>query len=188
MIVARSIVAAAFPALTFPFFTVFTFFSDFLAISTSFEPIVHQTQFITSIRTTLFHFPQSCPIVSIPASPRPAVASLTERNIAISVPTQSLPAQPNEPGVDESLKADCYPATVMPGQTRLFLDFCAGALGAFLPLDEISQAPPPRPAHWAELVHLVAEQNRSSTAEDSLAALAQGAGTVLTGHPGGPFG
>ena len=76
----------------------------------------------------------------------------------------------------------------MPGQSRLFLDFCAGGLGAFLPLDEISQAPPPRPAHWAELVHLVAEQNPSPTAEDSLAALAEGAGAVLTGQQVGLFG
>jgi bacillithiol biosynthesis cysteine-adding enzyme BshC len=76
----------------------------------------------------------------------------------------------------------------MPGQSRLFLDFCAGSLRAFLPLDEIAQAPPPRPAHWAELVHLVAEQNPSSTAQDSVAALAQGAGTVLTGQQVGLFG
>jgi len=76
----------------------------------------------------------------------------------------------------------------MPGQSRLFLDLCAGALRSFLPLDEIAQAPPPRPAHWPELVHLLAEQNRSSTAEDSLAALAQGAGAILTGQQVGLFG
>ena len=76
----------------------------------------------------------------------------------------------------------------MPGQTRLFLDFCAGTLRGFLPLDKISQASPPRPAHWAELVHLLAEQNPSPTAEDSLAALAQGAGAILTGQQVGLFG
>jgi bacillithiol biosynthesis cysteine-adding enzyme BshC len=76
----------------------------------------------------------------------------------------------------------------MPGQSRLFLDFCAGALRAFLPLDEISQPPLPRPAHWAELVHLVAEQNPSSTAEDSVAALAERAGAILTGQQVGLFG
>jgi bacillithiol synthase len=76
----------------------------------------------------------------------------------------------------------------MPGQSRLFLDLCAGALRSFLPLDEIAQAPPPRPAHWPELVHLLAEQNRSSTAEDSLAALSNGAGTVVTGQQVGLFG
>ena len=76
----------------------------------------------------------------------------------------------------------------MPGQSRLFLDFCAGSLRAFLPLDEIAQAPPPRPPHWPELVHLVAEQNPSATAEDSLAALAEGAGAILTGQQVGLFG
>jgi bacillithiol synthase len=76
----------------------------------------------------------------------------------------------------------------MPSQSRLFLDFCAGSLRAFLPSDEISQAPPPRPAHWAELVHLVAEQNPSSNSEDSLAALEEGAGAILTGQQVGLFG
>jgi len=76
----------------------------------------------------------------------------------------------------------------MPGQTRLFLDFCAEGLPALLPLDEIGAAPTARPAHWPELVHLMAEQNPSPTAEDSLAALSQGAGTVLTGQQVGLFG
>ena len=76
----------------------------------------------------------------------------------------------------------------MPGQSRLFLDFCAGAFGTVLPLDEISQAPPPRPAHWPELVHLLAEQNTSPNAEDSLAALAEGSGAILTGQQVGLFG
>ena len=115
------------------------------------------------------------------------MASLTEKQFPN--PCRRFNLLPNhEPRVNESLKADCYPVTVMPGQSGLFLDFCAGALGAFLPLDEISQAPPPRPAHWGELVHLVAEQNRSSIAEDSLAALSQGAGAVLTGQQVGLFG
>jgi bacillithiol biosynthesis cysteine-adding enzyme BshC len=76
----------------------------------------------------------------------------------------------------------------MPGQSRLFLDFCAGALRAFLPLDEISQAPPPRPAHWPELVRLLAAQNASSAAQPALAALSQGAGAILTGQQVGLFG
>jgi bacillithiol biosynthesis cysteine-adding enzyme BshC len=86
------------------------------------------------------------------------------------------------------LKADCYPVTVMPGQSRLFLDFCAGALGAFLPLDEISQAPPPRPPHWPELIQLLATQNPTSAAKPALAALAEGAGAILTGQQVGLFG
>lgn len=78
----------------------------------------------------------------------------------------------------------------MPGASRLFVDLCAGALGSILPSDEIRTAPtrPPVPAHWVELVHLVAEQNPSSASEDSVAALALGAGTVLTGQQVGLFG
>ncbi len=76
----------------------------------------------------------------------------------------------------------------MPGQSRLFLDFCAGALRAFLPLDEISQAPPPRPPHWPELVQLLAAQNPSPAAKPALAALAGGAGAILTGQQVGLFG
>jgi bacillithiol biosynthesis cysteine-adding enzyme BshC len=88
--------------------------------------------------------------------------------------------------VNDTLKADCYPVTVMPGQSRLFLDFCGAR--APLPLDEIGAVPRARPAHWAELVHLVAEQNSSSSAEDSLTALEEGAGTILTGQQVGLFG
>ncbi|MEI9968835.1 MAG: bacillithiol biosynthesis BshC [Terracidiphilus sp.] len=74
------------------------------------------------------------------------------------------------------------------GQSRLFLDFCAGALRAFLPLDEISQAPPPRPSHWSELVQLLAAQNPSPSAKPALASLAGGAGSILTGQQVGLFG
>ena len=76
----------------------------------------------------------------------------------------------------------------MPGQTRLFLDFCASALRPFLPLDEIAAAPPPRPTHWPELVRLLAAQNSSSAAQPSLTALSQGAGAILTGQQVGLFG
>ena len=76
----------------------------------------------------------------------------------------------------------------MPGQSRLFLDFCAGALRSFLPLDEISQAPPPRPPHWPELVQLLAAQNHSPAAKPALASLADGAGAILTGQQVGLFG
>ena len=76
----------------------------------------------------------------------------------------------------------------MPGQSRFFADFCAGALRAFLPLDEISQATPPRPAHWPDLLRLLAAQNPSQPAAAVLAALTQGAGAVLTGQQVGLFG
>jgi bacillithiol biosynthesis cysteine-adding enzyme BshC len=76
----------------------------------------------------------------------------------------------------------------MPGQSRLFLDFCAGALGAFLPSDDPNQARPPLPAHWPELIRLLAAQNPSPSAASSLAALTNGAGAVLTGQQVGLFG
>jgi bacillithiol biosynthesis cysteine-adding enzyme BshC len=74
----------------------------------------------------------------------------------------------------------------MPGQSRLFLDFCA--LRAPFPLDEIGGSRPPLPAHWPELVRLLAAQNPSDSAAVSLAALEQGAGAILTGQQVGLFG
>jgi bacillithiol biosynthesis cysteine-adding enzyme BshC len=76
----------------------------------------------------------------------------------------------------------------MPGQSRLFLDFCAGALRAFLPLDEIERDRPTLPAHWPELVRLLAAQNPSASAAPALAALEQGAGAIVTGQQVGLFG
>ncbi len=46
----------------------------------------------------------------------------------------------------------------------------------------------PFPPHWTELVELLAAQNPSPAAARSLAALAQGAGTVVTGQQVGLFG
>jgi bacillithiol biosynthesis cysteine-adding enzyme BshC len=73
--------------------------------------------------------------------------------------------------------------------SRLFVDFCSGsstALGAFLPLKKSEPARPPLPAHWPELVRLLAVQNPSASA--SIAALANGAGTVVTGQQVALFG
>lgn len=90
--------------------------------------------------------------------------------------------------MNETTTAECYPVTLMPAQSRLFLDFCAEALQAFLPLDEISRGRPPLPTHWPELVRLLAAQNPSPSAASSIAALQQGAGTILTGQQVGLFG
>ncbi len=91
--------------------------------------------------------------------------------------------------------ADCHPITVAPGLSRLFLDYCAGdpAARAFYapgPSDEDWQRRPPLPAHWQELVRLLAEQNSSPSqaAAAALAALGQGAGAVVTGQQVGLFG
>lgn len=93
-----------------------------------------------------------------------------------------------EPRVKETTTAECYPVSAMPGQSRLFLDFCFRALRAFLPLDEISGERPPLPAHWPELVRLIAAQNPSPDLAASLTALERGAGTILTGQQVGLFG
>jgi bacillithiol synthase len=90
--------------------------------------------------------------------------------------------------VNEWSTAECYPVDAAPGQSRLFVDFCAGALGAFLPSDGLQRERPTLPAHWRELIHLVAEQNTSSSADDSTAALSMGAGAILTGQQVGLLG
>jgi bacillithiol biosynthesis cysteine-adding enzyme BshC len=92
------------------------------------------------------------------------------------------------------LTADCYPITVAPGLHRLFLDFCAGnpAAQPFLGLppsgDRWAAGAAPVPAHRAELVNLLAAQNPSPSAAPALAALASGAGIVVTGQQVALFG
>jgi bacillithiol biosynthesis cysteine-adding enzyme BshC len=80
----------------------------------------------------------------------------------------------------------------MPGQSRLFLDFCANALGALLPADDVKRARPALPVHWPELVRLLAAQNPpqnpSGSAAGALAELEKGAGAILTGQQVGLFG
>jgi len=90
--------------------------------------------------------------------------------------------------VTDQLTTESHPVAGLPGQSRFFVDFCSGVLDAFLPFDRGFHQRPPLPAHRPELVHLIAAQNRSPTAQDSLAALAMGAGTVLTGQQVGLFG
>jgi bacillithiol biosynthesis cysteine-adding enzyme BshC len=117
-------------------------------------------------------------------------------------PTEAdAPERINKPGlleVNELPTAECYPIAVMPGMSRLFLDFCAGRMAvepfvASLPRpsspgDGSWQKRPAAPAHWPELVRLLAEQNRSAGASQALAALAEGAGVVVTGQQAGLFG
>lgn len=88
---------------------------------------------------------------------------------------------------------DCYPITVAPGLTRLFLDYCAGSAatrpfyGSAIGDDSWSSAPA-RPAHWPELVELLAAQNSAPHAAASLESLRNGAGTVVTGQQVGLLG
>ncbi len=76
---------------------------------------------------------------------------------------------------------------------RLFVDFCsassaAAAFYSSLPSDFNRESRPPLPAHWPELVRLLAAQNRSPAAAGSLGVLADGPGAVLTGQQVGLFG
>lgn len=89
--------------------------------------------------------------------------------------------------MNQQLIADCYPNSAVPGMSRLFVDFCAGAVPAFFPPNQNLQGPPP-PAHWEEMTELLARQNPSASAAPALAALRRGAGTVVTGQQVGLFG
>jgi bacillithiol synthase len=89
--------------------------------------------------------------------------------------------------------SDCYPIDVVPGLSRLFLDFCAGDPKArpfysSLPRETGWQTRSPLPDHWNDVVELLAGQNASAAAAPALKALRGGAGTVLTGQQVGLLG
>jgi len=94
--------------------------------------------------------------------------------------------------------AECYPITVAPGLSRLYLDYCSGApaarpfygagLGKTGPEDSWHRGRAAQPAHWAQLVSILAEQNADGSAGRALDALSRGAGAVLTGQQVSLFG
>jgi bacillithiol synthase len=89
--------------------------------------------------------------------------------------------------------SDCYPIDVAPGQSRLFLDYCAAdpAVRPYyssLPRETAWQQRCSRPDHWHEIVDLLAAQNPSPSAAASIAALRNGAATIVTGQQVGLFG
>jgi bacillithiol biosynthesis cysteine-adding enzyme BshC len=93
------------------------------------------------------------------------------------------------------LTAECHPISAVPGLHRLFLDFCSGAEAvrpfyASLSAHAGWTARPAFPAHWPELVSLLAKQNASPSlaAAAALDALRGGAGVVVTGQQVGLFG
>ncbi|MGB7265834.1 MAG: bacillithiol biosynthesis cysteine-adding enzyme BshC [Terracidiphilus sp.] len=90
--------------------------------------------------------------------------------------------------MSDSITAECYPVSAIPGHSRLFADFCAGSLGAYLPAYKPGRDRPVLPAHWPELVRLLCAQNPSAAAAPALAALDQGAAAMLTGQQVGLFG
>ena len=82
---------------------------------------------------------------------------------------------------------------MVPGLHRLYLDFCTGnpaarRFYAALPPHRGWQERPSLPAHWPEMVKVLAAQNPSPSAALALEALGKGAGTVVTGQQVGLFG
>ena len=93
------------------------------------------------------------------------------------------------------LTAERYPISAVPGLHRLFLDYCSGAEAARPFFATLRAGPswttrPALPAHWPELVRLLAEQNASPSpaAATALDALRDGAGVIVTGQQVGLFG
>jgi bacillithiol biosynthesis cysteine-adding enzyme BshC len=88
--------------------------------------------------------------------------------------------------------ADCIPITAAPGLSRLFLDYCGGAESIrpfYAPSGGTEwQKRPELPAHWQEMVQVLAAQNPSSSAAGAIDRLRQGAGIVVTGQQVGLFG
>jgi bacillithiol biosynthesis cysteine-adding enzyme BshC len=96
---------------------------------------------------------------------------------------------------NELLSAECHPITVVPGLSRLFLEYCsreAAARAFYAPgsWDESWRDRPAVPTHWPELVRLLTGQNPSPSpaAAAALEALNGGAGVVVTGQQVGIFG
>ncbi len=83
--------------------------------------------------------------------------------------------------------------TVMPGLSRLYQNYCAGEAAvrpyyAEAPFGTGWQTRPAVPAHWQEMVALLAAQNTAAAAAPALDALRAGAGVVVTGQQVGLFG
>lgn len=102
----------------------------------------------------------------------------------------------NTPYVNDSPIADCHPVTLVPGLSRLYLDYCAGQgqvrdFYSALPGDGVWEQPPAIAAHRQSLVEVLRAQNPQPAAQRALESLQSGAGTVLTGQQvtlfGGPL-
>src|SRR6185437_3825589 len=120
----------------------------------------------------------------VSASASPGVASLIELFLS------TLGRVDPTPKVIPLPIADCHPITVAPGMSRLFLDFCDGEPAARRFYGEASdwRTRPALPEHWSAIVDILATQNSQASAAGAIAALRQGAGTVLTGQQVGLFG
>jgi bacillithiol biosynthesis cysteine-adding enzyme BshC len=95
------------------------------------------------------------------------------------------------------LNAECFPISVVPGLSRLFLDYCSSDPAEHAPVASwFGAAPRDRSwqqsnhqltaAHREQLIQLLASQNPEAT--DALQALGNGAGAVVTGQQVGILG
>jgi bacillithiol biosynthesis cysteine-adding enzyme BshC len=100
---------------------------------------------------------------------------------------------------EQTLNAECFPISVVPGLSRIFLDYCAGESPIHSQPQPWFGAPPrdrgwqrtPQPhssEHRAQLVQLLAAQNPSPAVVRSLDQIRQGANVVVTGQQVGIFG
>jgi bacillithiol biosynthesis cysteine-adding enzyme BshC len=126
------------------------------------------------------------------ASIAPGMASFTQPFFCrLPQPFESLSrnGRDNLPTLDT---AECIPIAAIPGASRLFLDYCAGADSAqafYAPSSPSDwQRRPELPGHWPALVAQLSAQNPGAEARASLDALRQGAGAVVTGQQVGLFG
>ena len=102
----------------------------------------------------------------------------------------------------EQVKSECYPIAILPGLSRLFLDFAdtREALSPFYPASAYSTnwmatRPVLPPQHREKLCDLLEQQNRGFGAAapvfENIARLRNGAGAVVTGQQvtlfGGPL-
>jgi bacillithiol biosynthesis cysteine-adding enzyme BshC len=93
------------------------------------------------------------------------------------------------------LTAECYPISVVPGLSRLFLDYCSGESAVLAwfggnPRDRSWRNTQPSQSlqHREQLAALLASQNSSPAALENIARIRQGAPVVVTGQQVGLLG
>jgi bacillithiol biosynthesis cysteine-adding enzyme BshC len=98
------------------------------------------------------------------------------------------------------LNAECFPITIVPGLSRIFLDYCSGAAPVRPWYGNASAASPARIQSWrrepspqsqshrAIIASILAQQNPSPTLAASIDQIRQGAHVIVTGQQVGLFG
>lgn len=93
--------------------------------------------------------------------------------------------------------AECFPITIAPGMSRLFVDFCAGDKRALAFYGGLSEAATGSSgwvkrtgavSHAEAVIEAISAQNPAAALQGGVEKLRQGAGTVVTGQQVGLFG